>query len=394
MHQPSVRMSNMQPTRTGSGPVKSFTLRGCASLACMLLLILAPFQAAWAGPGHDHADEAPVASGDGPARAADGSVFLPKPSQRQLMIRTRIAEAGEAPRSMALMGQVVMDPSAGGKVQAAMAGRIEAGPAGLPALGARVSAGQVLAHIRPVAGAIERANQAAADAELRSALEIARQRVVRLDQLEGSVPQKDIDAARAELRGLTERSRAVAGSLAGREALVAPVSGVIASANAVVGQIVDARELVFEIIDPARLRVEALAFDPAMAQAITGAAAVVGGRKVDLKPLGAARSLRDGALPVQFAVLKAADAPLALGMPVKVFVATRERVQGVVLPAAAVVRNPANLDIVWVHEAAERFVPTPVRAQAVDGATVVITDGLKPGQRVVVQGAALVNQVR
>jgi multidrug efflux pump subunit AcrA (membrane-fusion protein) len=35
-----------------------------------------------------------------------------------------------------------------------------------------------------------------------------------------------------------------------------------------------------------------------------------------------------------------------------------------------------------------------VRAQAVDGATVVITDGLKPGQRVVVQGAALVNQVR
>lgn len=349
---------------------------------------------AQAGPGHDHGDAPQASTGDGPARAPDGSVFLPKPSQRQLQIRTQIVEAGDAPRSMELMGQVVMDPGAGGRVQAAQAGRIEPGPNGLPALGARVAAGQVLAYIRPASGAFDRANQAASSAELRSALELARQRVARLEQLEGSVPQKDIDAARAELKGLTERSRAVEGSLTGREALVAPVSGVIASSHAVVGQIVDVRELLFEIIDPARLRVEALAFDAAAAQAISGAAAVVGGRKIDLRPLGAGRSLRDGALPVQFAVVNSAEAPLALGMPVKVFAATRERVKGMVLPAAAVVRNPANLEIVWVHEAAERFVPTPVRAQAVDGATVVITDGLKPGQRVVVQGAALVNQVR
>jgi hypothetical protein len=349
---------------------------------------------AQAGPGHDHGDAPQASTGDGPARAPDSSVFLPKPSQRQLQIRTQIVEAGDAPRSIELMGRVIMDPGAGGKVQAAVAGRIEPGPAGLPAIGARVAAGQVLAYIRPSNGAFERANQAAAGAELRSSLDIAKQRVARLEQLEGSVPQKDIDAARAELRGLTERTRAVDASLNGRETLVAPVSGVIASANAVTGQIVDVRELVFEIIDPARLRVEALAFDATMAQAITGAAAVVGGRKIDLRPLGAGRSLREGALPVQFAVVNGAQVPLALGMPVKVFAATRERIKGLVLPAAAVVRNPANLEIVWVHDAAERFVPTPVRAQAVDGATVVITDGLEPGQRVVVQGAALVNQVR
>ncbi len=365
-----------------------------AVLACAVGAWAALWAPAWAGPGHDHGDATPSRSGDGPSRAADGSVFLPKPSQRQLQIRTQLTQAGDAPRSLELMGQVVMDPSAGGRVQAAVAGRIEPGPSGLPAVGSRVAAGQVLAYVRPTTGSIERANQAASAAELRSALEIARQRLARLEQLEGAVPQKEIEAARVELRGLVERSRNVEASVAGREPLTAPVSGVVASVHAVVGQIVDARELVFEIVDPARLRVEARAFDPALAQSITGAAAVIGERKVDLRPLGAALSLRDGALPVQFAVLDAAKVPLALGMPAKVYVATRQRVQGVVLPAAAVVRSTANLDVVWVHEHAERFVPVPVRAQAVDGATVVVTDGLKPGQRVVVQGAALINQVR
>ncbi|WP_164076798.1 HlyD family secretion protein, partial [Stenotrophomonas maltophilia] len=43
--------------------------------------------------------------------------------------------------------------------------------------------------------------------------------------------------------------------------LVAPVSGVVASANAVAGQIADPATLIFLIVDPARLWVEALSFD-------------------------------------------------------------------------------------------------------------------------------------
>ncbi|RYY87005.1 MAG: efflux RND transporter periplasmic adaptor subunit, partial [Comamonadaceae bacterium] len=47
-----------------------------------------------------------------------------------------------------------------------------------------------------------------------------------------------------------------------------------------------------------------------------------------------------------------------------------------------------------VHTGAETFQPRAVRTMALDGATVSVVDGLKAGDRVVTEGAALVNQVR
>ena len=86
----------------------------------------------YAGEGHDHGSAPATASTNGPQRMADGSVFLPKPAQRQLQVRTAVAEASELPRSFELNGRVLMDPNAGGKVQPINAGRIEPGPNGLP----------------------------------------------------------------------------------------------------------------------------------------------------------------------------------------------------------------------------------------------------------------------
>ena len=64
------------------------------------------------------------------------------------------------------------------------------------------------------------------------------------------MPRKDIEAAESEVVSLSERVAALGAGLSNRDALVAPVTGVIASSNAVAGQVVDARELVFEVIDP------------------------------------------------------------------------------------------------------------------------------------------------
>ncbi len=151
---------------------------------------------------------------------------------------------------MELSGKVLMDPNAGGKVQPLNAGRIEPGPRGLPNPGQAVRKGEVLAYVVPSAAPIERSNQAAQLAELRAAKSLADKRVARLQELADTVPRKDIEAAESECGSLAERIAAVGGGLATREALVAPVSGVIASANVVAGQVVDARELVFEIVDP------------------------------------------------------------------------------------------------------------------------------------------------
>ena len=63
-----------------------------------------------AGDGHDHGDAPPAASGSGPKRQPDGSVFLPKPAQRQIGVRTLLVEPGELPRTHELAGKVVMDP--------------------------------------------------------------------------------------------------------------------------------------------------------------------------------------------------------------------------------------------------------------------------------------------
>jgi hypothetical protein len=371
-------------------PLRSLPL-AMALLLVMATLSIAPAQA---GDGHDHGDTPPAASGNGPRRLPDGSVFLPKPAQRQLAVRTTVVAEADLPRAFELTGKVVMDPNGGGKVQAVLAGRLEAGPRGFPGVGLAVRRGEVLAYVVPSAGAYERSSQLGQQAELRAAQELARKRVARLKELADTVPRKDIEAAESELASLGERLTALGTGLAQRDALVAPVSGVIASANAVAGQVVDARELLFEVVDPARLRIEALAYDPAQAQQIAGASLALGSERVALAFIGAARSLREQALPLTFAVQGKAPSQLVVGQPVKVVVQSSQRVKGLAVPVASLLRNPSNQTIVWVKQAPERYEPRVVTYEALDGVSVAVTSGLKAGDRVATQGAALINQVR
>ncbi|MDN3543105.1 HlyD family efflux transporter periplasmic adaptor subunit [Kinneretia asaccharophila] len=365
-----------------------------ASLALSLSLSL---PAAWAGPGHDHGDAPPAPSAKGPQRQSDGSVFVPKPAQRQMSLRTQPGEVQALPRAFTLNGKVLMDPNAGGKVQTMQAGRLEAGPRGLPSLGQSVRKGELLAYVQPASDSLERAAQAAQLAELRASHSLAEKRLARLKELADSVPRREIEALESELASLSARMAAVGGGLSGREALLAPASGVIAAAHAVAGQVLDARELVFEIVDPTRLQVEALAFDAALAADVAGAHVSVGGSALPLRLVGAARALREQALPLRFQVEGPGLAgleKLAVGQPLPVVVQTRSQVQGVALPAAALQKNPANQPIVWVKHSAERFEPRVVTVQPLDGARVAVTQGLAAGERVVVQGAVLLNQIR
>jgi cobalt-zinc-cadmium efflux system membrane fusion protein len=364
-------------------------------LLAPLVSVLLFLGSAHAGEGHDHGEAAPAASSNSPKRNPDGSVFLPKTSQRQLAVRTLVSEEKSVSQAVELTGRVLMDANAGGRVQPTQAGRVEPVGSGLPQLGQQVRKGTVLAVVRSSASAIERANQQAQTAELSAQLDVARRRVARLDQLEGTVPQKEIEAARADVQGLQQRVAAVSRSVSAMESLVAPITGVISAVNVVAGQVVDAREVLIEVIDPSRLVVEALAFDNTLIGNIGSASATTGaGISVPLQFAGAGRSQREGAIPLQFRTAGTQAVPLSVNQAVKVLVQTGQTLKGVPLPAAAVVKSPSNQDMVWVHTGAEVFVPRPVRVTTLDGATVAAVDGLKAGERVVVQGAALVNQVR
>lgn len=363
-------------------------------MQALLLALAALSVPAAAGDGHDHGDAPPAAAGNGPQRLPDGSVFLPKAAQRQIGVRTLTVTAADLARAHVLAGKVAMDPNAGGKVQAMIAGRLEAGPRGLPVVGQRVTKGEVLAQVVPAAGQIERAGQRAQLVELEAARDLAGKRLARLQQLADTVPRREIEAAENEVASLAGRIRALAQGLDGRDVLVAPVSGVIASAEVVAGQVIDARELVFEVVDPARLRIEALAYDGGLAQDIASAATVVGGQAQPLRFVGAARVLRGQALPLQFAAEGTALSALAVGEPVQVFVQTRATVRGHALPAAALQKNPANQSIVWVKTGAEQYAPRAVTVAPLDGARVAVTSGLADGDRVVTGAAVLVNQIR
>ena len=330
------------------------------------------------------------------ARETLRSPTLAELAQRRMGLRTVLAPVSEASATVELPARVIADPNASGLIQSVHGGRIEPGPRGLPVAGQAVKQGEVLAWVRHHADPYALAAQQSQRSELRAARVLAEQRLQRLQSLEGTVPRKDIDAARTEASSLAERERSIGASLVARETLIAPVSGVIARADLAAGQVIESRDILFEVVDPARMLVEATTADATLASRVAGAS-LQGLPNVKLRLLGASRSLRDGVLPMTFSVSTTKPGvalPVAIGQPVTVVAQSKERIKGVVLPAQAVVRNPSNEPIVWIKSGAERFIPQPVQFRPLDANTVVVTQGLSADNRVVVQGAPLIAQIR
>ncbi len=375
------------------------------SLAVATALVCAT-NGALAHGGEDHSQDkgkGPVAAtgrGAGeagystaPQRLSDGSLFVPKPVQRQLGLRTQPVRIGELAATIELNGKVIPDPDTSGRVQASFAGSIVPGPRGMPTPGRKVARGETLAYLRPVASAIERGNQMAQRAELEAQLAIAEARVVRFEQLEGAVPQKEIDAARIERDALKKRHAFVSASIDTAEPLLAPAAGVISASNVVAGQVVDAKEVLFDIVDPSHLAVEALAYDAGIAATLTSASALAEQTALELKFVGGGRQLREQALPLLFRIV-ATNSMVAVGQPVKVIVHTAHEIKGAAAPRSALTRVGAGDTAVWVHAEAERYVARRVRYQSLDASTIAIIDGLHEGDRVVVEGAGLLSQIR
>jgi multidrug efflux pump subunit AcrA (membrane-fusion protein) len=167
----------------------------------------------------------------------------------------------------------------------------------------------------------------------------------------------------------------------------------------VIGQVVEAKDVLFEIIHPQRLTVEALAFEilPAGLGRASARLDGAGNHLINLSFIGAGHSLREQALPVMFRIQPDASGtmpPVAIGQTLKVLAETQDRQAGIAVPVSALVRNSSNEMIVWVHERAERFVPQRVKTAPLDAQRVLVLNGLEGKERVVVQGAQSLVQVR
>ncbi|MGX7707097.1 efflux RND transporter periplasmic adaptor subunit [Methylobacterium sp. Gmos1] len=328
-------------------------------------------------------------------RLSDGAVFVPKPTQRLLSLRTQIAAEGAFRRTVSLPGRIIPDPNASGVVQSSVGGRLAPPPSGsFPRLGTRVRPGEVLALVTPPVQRVDLSDMRQRQGELDQQIAIVQRRVDRYLKLSpgGAVSQVQLDEAQDELKGLKDRRGALDRIRQDPEVLVAPVGGVIAEAAAIAGQMANPGQMVFQIVDPARLWVEALSFD-ALTPASDATARLADGRSLPLAYQGAGLADRNQAIPVQFAIQSGSEG-LRVGQFVTVLAATDAEQSGLALPRGSVVRTANGQDVVYAHTAAERYEARPVRVAPLDGARVLVEAGVKPGTRVVVQGAELLDQVR
>jgi len=348
------------------------------------------------GPNGEHLDGSETPAAGGLARLADGTVNIPKLAQRRMGIQTLVGVESETSRTVELPARVIVDPNASGRIQSTHGGRIEPGPKGLSVLGQKVKKGDVLGYVHHHAEPYALGNQQALLAEIKAQRLTAERKAQRLVSLEGTVPRKDIEAAQAETESLISKEKSIGNSLAMREALVAPVTGVISKSELTVGQIVEPKDVLIEVVDPARVMVEATTADATISSSVK-AASLQGMNGITLSFMGGAKSYREGLLPMVFSVKShnpQTPLPLAIGQPVTVVAQLPQQIKGIVLPAQALSKNATNEPIVWVKLSAERYLQQPVQYQTLNASQIVVTQGLSPNNRVVVQGAAMMSQIR
>jgi RND family efflux transporter MFP subunit len=370
-------------------------VKALLAIVAMAALVNAPKSAdAHEGHAHDDAQRAVRPTSETAQRLADGSLFVPKPVQRILAIRTAVAQVSAHAKTLELPGRIIPDPGASGFVQASVSGRLSPPEGSFPKLGTVVKAGDVLAFVTPPFQAIDVSDMRQKAGELDQQIAIVERRVTRYESLAktGAVSKVSLDEALVELKGLKERRAALDKTRGEPERLIAPVSGVIAAANAVAGQIAETNAIVFQIVDPARLWVEALTFshlpDAQRATARTG-----DGRKLTLTFQGAGLTDRSQAIPVHFAI-EGDTKGLRVGQLLTVLAPTGEEARGLAVPRTSILRAANGQTILFEHTDAERFEPRVVRVEPLDAERVLALDGLQPGKRVVVQGAELLNQIR
>jgi RND family efflux transporter MFP subunit len=356
---------------------------------------------AWAGPGgdgHSHGDEsgATVAS-NAPHRLPDGSVFLPKPTQRLLEVRTTKAELSVVRKTISMPGRVIASPNQSGVVQSINGGRVAVAEGKLPALGQKVSKGELLAIVEPPVNAADNTTIADRAGEISQLITLAEIRLQRLAPLaeKNAIPKTQVVDLEAELAALRTRQSALRTQRRQSEELRAPVDGEIAAMRAVAGQVVSPQDQIFHIIDPQAMWVEGFVFGDLDASTLTNAVAVTSHHKkqLALRFEGVGRVLQQHTVQLQFSI-ENPPSNLMVGEPVTVLAQSPVQLSGVVLPRASVIRAANGQMIVWHHASSERFVPLPVRIEPLDGERIVVVAGVSEGQRIVVAAAELINQVR
>ncbi|MGE0700382.1 MAG: efflux RND transporter periplasmic adaptor subunit [Hyphomicrobiaceae bacterium] len=351
---------------------------------------------AYAHEGHDHGPDASGTSGNAPARRPDGTIFLPKPSQRLLEVRTQRLQPTTQLRSARLTGRIVANPNFSGVVQSTIQGRYQSPPGGVPLLGQRVAAGELLGRVAPSFASIDASDMSQKLGEIDQQIAVTRAKLARIEPLmkSNAVSRGTVEETQIQLDGLVRRREELLASRVRAEDLRAPVDGVIAAVRVISGQVISQTDQVFQIVNPSEVFIEGLIFDQIDPDAIVEAQAVTSsGLTLNLSYVGRSRTLQQQYTLIQFKVTGSGSA-INVGMPVTIIARTGEPVTGLFVPRAAIAQAPNGQPVVFVHKEPEVFAPTAVRSEVFDAQSVLVSGGIKAGDQIVIENAPLINQVR
>jgi membrane fusion protein, heavy metal efflux system len=333
------------------------------------------------------AEEAPREQSGGES----GIKFLKEQQWKTPGFRTAFATTGSVIGTFEASG--VIEPAAGryADVTAPVSGLVDpSSVASSPAPGQRVGRGQVLATLTP---SLTEGGSAYVDARarLREAQD-EYDRAKRLVQAE-AVPQRRLHEAENRLQAAREALAGLGGASAGgRIAVRSPITGVVARRTIAPGSRVEAGTPLFTVVDPSLvwLTVNVPAAQAPLVGRASGASFQLEGsdRRYDARQVVSVGSVIDPqsrTLPVIYQVPNS-DGTIKVGATARAHVRTGQRVDGVVIPAAAVLDEDGRA-IAYVQPDGEAFEKRVLTLGAQEGDRVLVLDGIKAGERVVT-GAA------
>jgi RND family efflux transporter MFP subunit len=326
-----------------------------------------------------HVEEAPT-----------GGISFLKEQQWTIPFATAGAVEREIQSSITAIGEILPVPNAMAHVSAPAEGLIrESLNLRAPVSGAWVEADTPLAVLSPVP-------QEDAFAAQRARVERLEREVERAERLRAveAIPEKQLVEARHDL----DFSRATLEAMGGRAedgyalTLRAPIRGRITERNLTLGERVSAGEVLFTVLNPAtvwvRLQIPAREAS-SVSQARSASFTVEGSSRVyeaeRIVTLGAVIDPERRTLPV-IVEARNPDESLKVGMLVEGRLFLEAKSSGTAIPSGAV-RNEDGLSVAYVQLGGETFERRVLTLGPSDGEWTQVSNGIRPGERVVTEGA-------
>jgi cobalt-zinc-cadmium efflux system membrane fusion protein len=351
-----------------------------------------------------------AARASAPAGEETPGISFLKEQQWSLDFGTALVKEQPVRESIRVPGRLEARPGGAADVVAPIDGRLTRVVE--VTLGATVSRGQELARLLPPPSApadLPQLQRARAEAQSARALATRdRERAERLTTA-GAAPGKRLDEARAAEEQAKARVAAAEASLAqynaaraggatdtdGLFVVRAPVTGVIAQRDAATGANVTAGTVLFRVVDASQVHVVGQVPETEAPRArLARAAEIELGGQPDRIPTGRLVNVgkvldpQSRTLPITFA-FDNRTLGLPVGQALFLHLLMDTTAPRPVVPSAAIVED-AGRPIVFVQREGETFERRAVTLGPRSGDLVQITEGVKPGDRVVTKGAYLV----